>query len=128
MPKGKAGSVFFTLYFEIDVNGILIIQAEVENEKPKKYSFTQKETPIKIGRINCSITIAKPSISKLHSIIDYKDDNFYYKDCGSTNGSTLLIREDDTLKLKGEMSFKLEDIPFKITEVDDDNYITEENI
>ena len=101
------------------------IQAEVENEKPKKYSFTQKETPIKIGRINCSITIAKPSISKLHSIIDFMDDNFYYKDCESTNGSTLLIREDDSLNIKGEMSFKLEDISFKIKEVDD-NYIAEE--
>jgi hypothetical protein len=102
------------------------IQAEVENEKPKKYSFTPKETPIKIGRVNCSITIAKPSISKLHSIIDFMDDNFYYKDCQSTNGSTLLIREDDSLNIKGEMSFKLEDISFKIKEVDD-NSITEEN-
>jgi hypothetical protein len=103
------------------------IQAEVENEKPKKYSFTPKETPIKIGRVNCHITIEKPSISKLHSIIDFMDDNFYYKDCESTNGSTLLIREDDTLNIKGEMSFKLEDISFKIKEVDDNSIIEENN-
>ena len=101
------------------------IQAEIENEKSKKYTFTPKETPIKIGRVNCNITIPKPSISKLHSIIDFEDDNFYYKDCQSTNGSTLLIREDDSLNIKGEMSFKLEDISFKIKEVDD-NYIAEE--
>ena len=37
----------------------------------------------------------------------------------STNGSTLLIKEDDYLKLKGEMNFKLEDISFKIKEVED---------
>ena len=51
----------------------------------------------------------------------------YYKDCESTNGSTLLIREDDTLNIKGEMSFKLEDISFKIKEVDDNSIIEENN-
>ena len=62
----------------------------------------------------------------MHSIIEFKDDNYYYKDCGSTNGSTLLIREDDSLTIMGEMSFKLEDVFFRIKEVDDDNYISEE--
>jgi len=41
---------------------------------------------------------------------------FFYKDENSTNGSTLLIKEDDFLKLKGIMNFKLEDIPFTIKE------------
>ena len=104
---------------------IIYIQAELENEKPKKHIFSQKDMPVKIGRVNCQIEIKKLSISKLHSIIDYKDDNFYYKDCGSTNSSTLLIREDDSLKIMGEMYFKLEDISFKINE---DSYIAEENI
>ena len=36
---------------------------------------------------------------------------------GSTNGSTLIIKESDTLKIKGEMNFKLEDVPFKIQEI-----------
>ena len=36
---------------------------------------------------------------------------------GSTNGSTLIIRIGDTLKLKGEMNFKLEDVLFKIQEI-----------
>ena len=124
------GDIFLTIQVKkpTKINEKTIhIQAEVENEKPKKYSFTPKETPIKIGRVNCHITIPKPSISKLHSIIDFMDDNFYYKDCQSTNGSTLLIREDDTLNIEGEMSFKLEDISFKIKEVDD-NSITEGNI
>ena len=36
---------------------------------------------------------------------------------GSSNGSTLIIKEGDTLKIKGEMNFKLEDVPFKIQEI-----------
>ena len=104
------------------------IQVEIENEKPKKYFFSKKETPIKIGRLQCNINISNPSISKLHSIIDCIDDCYFYKDCGSKNGSTLLIREDDSLDIKGKMSFKLENISFKIKEVGiDDNYISKEN-
>ena len=83
--------------------------------------------PIKIGRVNCHINIPRPSISKLHSIVDFSNDSFYYKDCGSTNGSTLLVREDDNLKISGEMSFKLEDFSFKIKEVYDEDNCIEEN-
>ena len=94
----------------------------------QKYFFSKKETPIKIGRLQCSINISNPSISKLPSIIDCIDDCYFYKDCGSTNGSTLIMREDDSLELKGKMSFKLGKIFFKIKEVrDDDNYISKEN-
>ena len=66
------------------------IQTEIENEKPNKYTFEPKDMPIRIGRVNCHINIPRPSISKLHSVIDFLDDEFFYKDCGSTNGSTLL--------------------------------------
>ena len=103
------------------------IQTEIENEKPNKYTFEPKDMPIRIGRVNCHINIPRPSISKLHSVIDFLDDEFFYKDCGSTNGSTLLVREDDSLKLSGEMSFKLEDISFKIKEVNDEENYIEEN-
>lgn len=116
------GDIFLTIQVKKSLKSnekIIHIQAEIENEKPKNYSYSPKETPIKIGRVNCNINISKPSISKLHSIIDFKDNNFYYKDCGSTNGSTLLIREDDNLNIKGEMNFKLEDVSFKIKEVED---------
>jgi len=128
-----------TLYFELDKDYFLILgdiflsvtvrktmntnekrinfRVEVENEKPKKYSYEQKDVPIKIGRANCHINIPNPSISKLHSIIDFANDMFYYSDKKSTNGSTLLLKEDDILKIKGEMNFKLEDIPFKIKEI-----------
>ena len=122
------GDIFLTVHIKRNSSNnqkMIHIQADFENEKPKKYVFSPNETPIKIGRVNCQVEIKKPSISKLHSIIDYKNDNFYYKDCGSTNGSTLLIREDDSLKIKGKMSLKLGDISFKITEVEDDNHIIE---
>ena len=127
------GDIFLTLHVKKIKNSktkekIIYIQTAIENEQQKKFVFSPKDMPIKIGRVNCHIEIKNPSISKLHGIIDYTNGNFYYKDCNSTNGSTLLIREDDTLKIKGEMSLKLDDVSFMITEVDDDNYITEENI
>ena len=96
---------------------VINILVEIEDEKPKKYIYEQKDVPIKIGRANCNIDIPKPSISKLHSIIEFSNDNFVYKDAKSTNGSTLLIKEDDILVIKGEMNFKLEDLSFKIKEI-----------
>ena len=122
------GDIFITVHIKRNNSNnqkMIYIQAELENEKPKKYSFSSNETPIKIGRVNCQVEIKKPSISKLHGLIDYKNDNFYYKDCGSTNGSTLLIREDDSLKIKGKMNLKLGDISFKISEVEDNNPMTQ---
>ena len=113
------GDIFLTIQVrKIFEEKVITIQLEIENENTKKYSFTPKQTPIKIGRINCDILIAKRSISKVHSLINYQDDNFNYKDCGSTNGSTLIIREDDNIKIEGEMNFKLEDASFKIREIE----------
>ena len=93
------------------------IKVEIENGKPQRYVFGQKDVPIKIGRSNCEINIPKPSISKLHSVINFDNDLFYYNDKKSTNGSTLLLKEDDYILIKGEMHFKLEDIPFSIKEI-----------
>ena len=113
------GDVFLNIYVKkLNIKEKqIIIQVEVENEKIKKYTFNQKEMPIKIGRINCDIIIGRYSISKIHSIINYSNGMFSYKDNKSTNGSSLLIREDDYIKIKGEMNFKLENIPFKIKEI-----------
>ena len=98
----------------------IVIQLEIDNNKPIKYSFTQNQTPIKIGRLNsCEIAINSSTISKRHGIIEYSKNSqsFYYKDMGSTNCTTLLIKDGDNLKIKGEMNFKLEDVPFKIQEI-----------
>ena len=110
------GSIFLSINIKKSLKIKINIQIELENEKSQKYIFEIKDLPIKIGRSNCNINIQKPSISKLHSCIDYENDNFFYKDENSTNGSTLLIKEDDFLKIKGKMNFKLEDIPFTIKE------------
>ena len=115
------GSIFLSINikksFKIKIN----IEIELENEKSQKYTFEIKDLPIKIGRSNCNINIPKPSVSKLHSSIDYENDTFFYKDEKSTNGSTLLIKEDDFLKLKGKMSFKLEDMSFNVNEINENS-------
>ena len=114
------GNIFLSINVKRSINSnekILNIEVDYEDEKSKKYVFEQKDVPIKIGRVDCTINIPKASISKLHSIIDFSDDNYIYKDANSTNGSTLLLKEDDVIKIKGEMNFKLEEISFKIKEV-----------
>lgn len=108
------GTIFLSINIKKSLKVKINIEVELENEKSQKYSFEIKDLPIKIGRSHCNINIPKPSVSKLHSSIDYENDNFFYKDENSTNGSTLLIKEDDFLKLRGKMSFKLEDMAFNI--------------
>ena len=116
------GNVFMTINVKKSspIEKTIIIQLEIENNKPIKYSFNQNQTPIKIGRVNSSeIPIISNSVSKRHGIIEYSKNSqsFYYKDMGSTNSTTLLIKDGDNLKIKGEMNFKLEDVPFKIQEI-----------
>ena len=118
------GDIFLTINVKKSNNSnekLLNIQVEVEDEKTKKYTYEQKDMPIKIGRINSQIDIPKPSISKIHGIFDFSNNMFFYNDMKSTNGSTLLIKEDDILKIKGEMNFKLDDISFQIKEIDNNS-------
>ena len=114
------GNIFITIVTK-KLNNIKGIDFEIEDEENENqlFSFNENDCPISIGRTNCKITISKPSISKFHGVIEFsKECNmFYYKDSGSTNGSILLIKEDDNFKLKGEMNFKLENISFKIMEL-----------
>ena len=117
------GSIFLTVYVEKNLTSTkdkkINILVELENEEPKRYTFNQNQTPITIGRLNCEVIIPKSSVSKHHSVIEFSNslEMFYYRDLGSVNGSTLIIKEDDYLKIKGEMNFKLEDVPFKILEM-----------
>ena len=101
-----------------------IINVQVDNtyenkENQQKYSFSQNKYIITIGRGNCDIMIPEKFISKIHGIIEFSKINqkFYYKDMNSTNGTTLLIKKDDSLRIKGEMNFKLEDVSFRIQEI-----------
>jgi len=117
------GNIFITIVTKKNNNENnpkeIEVEIEGEDENNEIFKFNQNDTPITIGRTDCKISIPKPSISKIHGIIDFsKECNlFYYKDSGSTNGSILLVKEDDYLKIKGEMNFKLENIPFKIMEL-----------
>ena len=117
------GDSFLTIGVKKSSNSnekVINIQVDTEDDKPKKYSFERKDIPIKIGRVNSNINISKPSISKAHGIIDISNNMFFYNDLKSTNGSTLLLKEDDILKIKGEMNFKLDDISFKIKEIENE--------
>ena len=121
------GKIFLSIFIQKE-NNEYIINIQVDNtcehnenkeELNKKYIFNQNKNIIRIGRANCDINIGEKCISKIHGIIEFSKINqmFYYKDMNSTNGTTLLIKKDDSLKIKGEMNFKLEDVPFKIQEI-----------
>ena len=111
------GNIFVTIVTRI-IDNKKRIDVEIENELGNNdfYSFFQDETPISIGRSNCKINIPKESVSKNHCEINFSNEcqKFYFRELGSTNGSILLIKEDDNLLLQGEMDFRLESVPFKI--------------
>ena len=121
------GKIF--IYVKIEKNGseqIINIQVDNTNENIKNlneinqnFTFSEKQMPIRIGRMNCDINITEQCISKVHGIIEFSKINkiFYYKNMSSSNGTTLLIKKGDFLKIKGEMNFKLEDVTFKIQEI-----------
>jgi len=126
------GNVFATFLVKKVENNKKVIHIEIENDEinnnsfvqnnnniNETYTFEEKDCPITIGRIDCKLIINKPSISKNHAVIEFSKNlnKFYYKDLKSTNGSILLLKDDDTLIIKGEMNFKLENVPFKIKEI-----------
>ena len=47
----------------------VIIETENENEEIK-YTFSEDEIPITIGRLDCEIKIKNQSISKKHAVIE----------------------------------------------------------
>lgn len=112
------GNVFMTINIINSKKLKIYIEIKFENEKTKKYSFEMKDAPITIGKENCRINIPKSSILKINSSIGYEKGAFWYKDENTKIASTLVIKEDDFLKIEGKMNFKLEDIPFIIEEVD----------
>ena len=72
-------------YIEIDI--------QYQNKAFESHAFIESNVPISIGRMNCSLNINHPSISKTHAVIDFSNDSkkFYFKDLKSTNGSILII-------------------------------------
>ena len=113
------GKILLTIVSRKNDNMKLIEVNIEDSEEEVCYTFNEEESPISIGRVNCDVEIQNGSISKSHAIIDYSTERgmFYFKDLGSTNGSMAIIKEDDTLKLKGDMKFKMNDVPFRILEL-----------
>jgi hypothetical protein len=115
------GNVFLSvLVKKLNEKNNIYIRVETEDQKAEKENF-EDQKKIVIGRAEDSdVEIDKPCISKTHSIIEYDTNTkkYYYKDNNSTNGSTLLIREDDSVSIKGSMYFKLEDTSFIIKEIE----------
>ena len=116
------GKIFVTINTKKIENKKIIeiaVETEVEGEDDIKFTYKEDEMPISIGRANCDVSIHNTSVSKKHAIIDISPECglFCYRDLGSTNGSVVVIKEDDTLKLKGDMRFKLEDVSFRILEL-----------
>lgn len=106
-----------------EVNKEMFIDIRVEygedEEDFEEFSFSQEDAPITIGRINSTINIQNSSISKKHAVIEFSDNlkQFFFRDDNSTNGSILILKEEDSLKIKGDMKFKLNDIMFHILEL-----------
>ena len=115
------GNVFLSILVKkINDKNNICIKVETEEQKAEKLNFENKKK-IVIGRGNNSdVEIDKQCISKFHSTIEYDNiiNLYYYKDNNSTNGSTLIIREDDSIIIKGSMYFKLEDTSFIIKEIE----------
>ncbi len=116
------GNIFLTVNIKKSSPNekVIFILVDYDDEEPKRFSFKQSQSPIKIGReAGSDLVINRPMISKFHGVIEFsKNSNmFYYKDMRSSNGSTLLIKEDDAIRIKGEMYFKLDMVGFKIQEL-----------
>ena len=79
LPKGKAGSVNLTINFEIDVNGILFINAEVESIGKKvteKYSIYNKDESVKKIKHNIKEKEKLEEIKDIICFINEKNDGF----------------------------------------------------
>lgn len=115
------GRVFLIIsYRKINKEHIILIHIEQNSKILFEKTFTEKDTPLTIGRDSSNkIIINNPSVSKKHGEITYEEETelFKFRDLRSTNQSIMLLKDDDQLKIKGEMKFKLDDIPFKITEL-----------
>ena len=115
------GNVFLSvLVKKVNEKNNICIKVETEDQKAEKLNF-ENEKKLVIGRDgNSDVEIDKQCISKFHSTIEYDNiiNLYYYKDNNSTNGSTLIIREDDSIIIKGSMYFKLEDTSFIIKEIE----------
>ena len=118
------GRTFLTIT-QKDINKVKSLEIKMESDDdnnidPNKIlNFNINDCPITIGRINSKININSTCISKQHAVIEFNEEEgkFLFKDLQSTNGSILIMKDDDVIKLNGFMKFKLNDILFNILEL-----------
>ena len=89
LPQGKAESVSFSIIFEVDINGILSINAEVENNKQKLFEeiplfnnkdnsntiITLKQNPESKEKLDKIRSLVKIITEKDNSLKNLEDDN-----------------------------------------------------
>jgi hypothetical protein len=98
----------------------LLIRVEFnDSDDVHDYVYSKEDMPVSIGRKNCVLNIEHCSLSKKHGELFYSDElsMFYYKDNESTNGSIFLFQERDSIRIKGEMKMKLNEIGFQLLEL-----------
>jgi hypothetical protein len=118
------GRTFLTVT-QKDINKVKSLEIKMESEDDnnidpnKVLNYNKNDSPITIGRINSKININSTCISKQHAVIEFNEEEgkFLFKDLQSTNGSILIMKDDDVIKLNGFMKFKLNDILFNILEL-----------
>ena len=108
--------VFSVNVIESSLN--ISIVKNLKSDDKLTFSFEPKDSPISIGRGDCTIKLAHPSLSKLHcSIIFNKSSKCWeirdgYGDRNSTNGTWLMINskheiDDETFVKIGNNTFRI---------------------
>ena len=95
------------------------IENTTNNENENVYTISPYNTPVIIGRDNCDVALHHKSVSKKHCTVMYSkiERRYYLKDEGSSNGLVLVLKENDSIVLKGNMTFRIERSKFKIMEM-----------
>jgi hypothetical protein len=114
-----------SLEFMIGKVSIIINSPKDENDEKfhieiegKTYTYyKKKDLPITIGRVNTSIILKNTSISKVHSIIEYNEENntLSIRDNNSTNGTYFVLgNRHPFIYILSDLTLKLLDSKFTI--------------
>ena len=113
--------VQFTTFFK---DRSLLLQIRIDNTTTtttsnEVYTISSYNTPIIIGRDNCDVSLHHKSVSKKHCTVMYSkiERKYYLKDEDSSNGLVLVLKENESIDLKGNMTFRIERSKFKIWEM-----------
>lgn len=111
--------VQFTMFSKQRSLSLEIRIESAPNDESEVHTVSPYNTPIVIGRDNCDIVLRHKSVSKKHCTVMYSkvERGYYLKDEGSSNGLVLVLKERDSIVLKGSMTFRIGRSKFKIWEM-----------